>query len=66
VKVRLSVDVGPDRSEVFVDGVKRGQVPFVGDATCALGEKLVVEVVPKAGAKQRFEQPCSAGAMRFR
>jgi len=63
-KVRVSVDVGADRSDVFVDGVKRGQVPFVGDASCVTGETLVIEVVPKTGPRQRFERPCAPGSVR--
>jgi hypothetical protein len=65
VKVRVSVDVGADRSDVLVDGTRRGQVPFVGDATCIAGETLVIEVVPKTGAKQRFERPCAPGSLRI-
>lgn len=46
VRLLLSVDVGPERSEVFVNGRRLGLSPYLGDFTCKQGEDLKIEVVP--------------------
>jgi hypothetical protein len=48
LRVMLSVSAGAPRSEVYVNGALLGLSPFLGDFTCKRGEKLKVEIVPKA------------------
>jgi hypothetical protein len=42
----LSVIVGPQQSDVFVNGRRVGMSPYVGDLSCKQGENLRIEVVP--------------------
>jgi hypothetical protein len=65
VRVPLIVTVGPDRSELYVDGVQVGRVPFVGEVSCRGGERVVIEVVPPKGKPSRYEALCGAGAVRL-
>jgi hypothetical protein len=65
IRVRVSVSVGPDRADVYVDGSRLGQVPFVGDTSCRVGEMIDVEVAPKTGKRLKFQKPCEAGTVRF-
>lgn len=46
VRLMLSVVVGPERSEVYVNGRLLGLSPYLGDFTCKQGENLRIEVVP--------------------
>jgi hypothetical protein len=65
VRVPLVVTVGPDRSELYVDGVQVGRVPFVGEVSCHGGERVVIEVVPPKGKPSRYQALCGAGAVRL-
>ncbi len=42
----LIVNVGPERSEVFVNGVPVGRTPYLGDLQCARGNKVKVDILP--------------------
>ena len=64
VRVRFSITAGPERSDVYIDGSKLGQVPFVGDSSCRAGEPVSIEVVPKTGSKLKFERTCELGTIR--
>jgi hypothetical protein len=57
-RVYLIVGVGPDRSEVLVDGVIYGKTPYVGEVSCQSGNKLTVTVLPPKGAPRIFERAC--------
>lgn len=46
LRLMLSIVVGPERSEVFVNGRRLGLSPYLGDFSCKQGESLTVEVVP--------------------
>ena len=46
LRLMLSVVVGPERSEVYVNGRRLGLSPYLGDFTCKQGENLKIEVVP--------------------
>jgi hypothetical protein len=46
LRLMLSVTVGPERSEIFVNGTRLGLSPSVGDFTCKEGEGLEIHVVP--------------------
>lgn len=55
---RLIVDVGEDRSDVFVDGQRLGQVPYVGQWACATGDTLALTLMPPAGVPTDYRVPC--------
>ncbi len=55
---RLVVDVGTDRAEVFVDGRRVGQVPYVGEWACASGDAVEITLVPPAGVPTDYRVPC--------
>lgn len=63
-RVYLMVSAGPERSELFVNGVFKGHSPFVGEIHCKPGEPVVVELVPEDKAPIRFERTCAAGTVR--
>jgi hypothetical protein len=46
LRLMLSVLVGPQRSEVFVNGARLGLSPYFGQLSCKQGENLRIEVVP--------------------
>lgn len=46
LRLMLSVVVGPERSEVYVNGRLLGLSPYLGDYACKQGESLRIEVVP--------------------
>lgn len=62
-RLSLSVSAGEPRSEVFVNGVRRGNTPFLGDVSCKIGEPLMIQVVPKQGALLVFERVCRPGTL---
>ena len=64
VKAQLLVNVGSERSEVFVDGAKVGSSPFVGTISCRAGDKLAIEVVITKGVVHAYERVCEAGTIR--
>jgi hypothetical protein len=53
------VTVGPERSEVFVNGRRLGYTPYLGDYTCKRGEKLNVEVLPEHDPLIERRAPCA-------
>ncbi len=46
---RILVDLGPERSDVYVNGQRVGQTPFGGQVSCSLDEILKVQVLPARG-----------------
>jgi hypothetical protein len=64
LRVTLVIALGPERSEVFVNGVAVGQSPYVGDWTCRRDEPLRIDVLPPRGAPLHAERPCSPGTVR--
>ena len=64
LRVTLVISLGPERSEVFVNGVAVGQSPYVGDWTCRRDEPLRIDVLPPRGAPLHVERPCSPGTVR--
>lgn len=46
---QILVDLGPPRSEVFVDGRRVGQTPFLGQVKCRPGREIQVQVIPERG-----------------
>ena len=60
---QLYVNVGPERSTVFVNGVRVGQTPFIGEVGCRTGDLVKVDVDPPAGAPQRFAGRCEGAVL---
>lgn len=63
-RVYLVVSAGPERSELYVNGVFRGHSPFVGEIQCKPGQPVIVELVPEKKAPLRFERRCVGGTVR--
>ena len=61
----IMVDVGPSRSEVYVNGTRRGHTPFIGEVSCVPGSAVRVEVVPPAGLPKKGSLECQPGILRF-
>ncbi|HMJ14014.1 MAG TPA: hypothetical protein VK524_21500 [Polyangiaceae bacterium] len=64
LRVALVITLGPERSEVRVNGVQIGQSPYVGDWTCRRDETLRIDVLPRRGAPIRVERVCLPGTVR--
>jgi len=62
----LSVEVGPPRSELRVNGRLVGKTPYVGQIGCQRGQTLKLDILPPKGMPKQFEIPCLAGEMRLR
>ena len=59
----LIVSVGPQRSEVFVNGVPVGRTPYVGDLQCAKGKKVRVDILALKGTPLRRDVECRSGTI---
>jgi hypothetical protein len=66
LRLFLSVVVGPERSEVFVNGTRLGLSPYLGDFTCKEGEDLRVQVVPSRGALITRQAKCGGQTLLIR
>ncbi|MEY4546367.1 MAG: hypothetical protein RL685_2562 [Pseudomonadota bacterium] len=66
MRLMLSVNAGPERSEVYVNGSRLGFSPYVGDLTCKQGEQLRVEVVPPKGALVTRSAICEGRTLLIR
>jgi hypothetical protein len=66
LRLFLSVVVGPERSEVFVNGARLGLSPYLGDFTCKEGEDLDVQVVPTHGALIMRQAKCGGQTLLIR
>lgn len=60
-RTTLSISAGAPRSEVWVNGSKRGNTPFLGEVSCKVGASLRIEVVPPRGAPLVYERECRPG-----
>jgi len=63
--VYLVVNVTPDRAEVLVNGVARGQTPYVGEVDCQSGSTMTVAVLARKGAPKIFERLCDRSEIRI-
>ena len=59
----LIITVGPERAEVFVNGVPVGRTPYVGDLQCARGNIVRVAVLPPKGTPIEREAVCRSGTI---
>jgi len=64
IRPQLYVNVGPERSTVYVNGVNAGQTPFIGEVTCRSGDLVEVDVDPPQGAPMRFAGRCQGTLLR--
>jgi len=65
LRIYLVVNVGPDRSEVLVNGVTHGQTPYVGEVNCQPGGMLSITVVPGKGMPKHFDRACDRNEIRI-
>ena len=65
VRLMIAVLAGSPRSEVFLNGVRLGFSPYVGDVACKLGESLRIEIVPPAQPLIVRHGTCSGGTLRI-
>ena len=66
VKSYLSVQVGPPRAELRVDGVLVGRTPYVGQISCERGRTVRIDLLPSKGMPKEYKIPCLQGEMRLR
>jgi hypothetical protein len=64
-RVTLGVSAGPPRSDVYVNGRKVGQTPFLGDTSCKTGQSIRIEIVPAKGAPLVYSRDCVGGALEI-
>ncbi len=64
LRVPMVVSVAPDRSELYVNGVRVGRTPFLGEVSCKAGEKVKIQVVPPRGTPKSYERLCVPGTLR--
>jgi len=55
---QILIDLGPPRSEVFVDGRRVGHTPFVGQVMCRPGREFSIHVVPERGFPIEEQRVC--------
>ena len=66
VKSYLSIQVGPPRSELRVDGLLVGRTPYVGQIACERGRTVKIDLLPPKGMPKHYEIFCLDGEMRLR
>lgn len=55
---QILVDIGPPRSDVFVDGRRVGQTPFLGQVRCRPGREISIHVIPERGLPLEEKRVC--------
>jgi len=55
---QILIDLGPARSEVYVDGRRVGQTPFLGQVKCRPGREISVQVIPERGLPLGEKRVC--------
>lgn len=65
INVSVMVNLGAVRSEVYIDGRKRGLTPFIGELTCVPKTQVRVEVLPPRGLPLAGTLECQPGVLRF-
>jgi hypothetical protein len=66
IKSYLSVQAGPARSEVRVDGLLVGRTPYVGQIGCERGKTVKIDLLPPTGMPKHYQVPCLEGEMTLR
>jgi hypothetical protein len=65
LNVILGVDYGSPRSDVYVNGRRVGQTPFLGDTSCKSGQQLKIEIVPAKGLPLTYLRDCLGGSLQI-
>lgn len=63
---RILVDLGPERSEVFVNGRSLGRVPFAGQVHCSDGDEIRIQVLPPEGIPLERKVSCRGAVILAR
>lgn len=66
LRLTLSVMVGYERAEVFVNSRRVGFTPYFGDYSCLRDEKLIFEIVPETGPLIVRRALCQGKSLRIR
>ncbi len=64
LRVPLVVSGGAPRSEVYVNGIKVGQSPYLGEVSCKAGELVKIEVLPPSGSPAAHMRRCAPGTLK--
>lgn len=56
---RIIVDLGPERSKVFINGTHVGQTPYGGQLSCGNKAKIELVVLPETGPPLRRSLTCA-------
>ena len=65
LNVQILVDFGTPRSEVYVNGTRRGLTPYIGEVNCLPDAEVRVEVLPPKGLPRAGKLKCQPGVLRF-
>lgn len=65
VRVMLSVTLGEQRSEVYVNGDLQGLTPYAGDVSCQRGQPISVQIVPNEGPVIERTPTCRGSMIRI-
>lgn len=65
IRVMLSVTLGEQRSEVYVNGDLQGLTPYAGDVSCQRGEAISVQIVPNEGPLIERKPICQGSMIRI-
>jgi hypothetical protein len=65
LRVTLGVNYGAPRSDVYVNGGRVGNTPFLGDTSCKSGQSIRIEVVPPQGAPLTYVRECRGGSIEI-
>ncbi|HVU00495.1 MAG TPA: hypothetical protein VHE30_02045 [Polyangiaceae bacterium] len=65
VRLTLSVSSGSPRSDVYVNGSRVGNTPFLGDTSCKTGQPVRIEVVPASGPPLTYLRDCRGGSIEI-
>jgi len=66
LRVMLNITAGPERAEVYANGLRLGLTPYLGDYTCKQGEALRFEIVPEQGPLQVRRATCRGAMVNVR
>lgn len=58
VRVTAMITLPPDQSEIFIDDMRVGKTPYMGDVQCELGGRVRVKLVPPKGAPVELQRNC--------
>jgi hypothetical protein len=65
LRVTLGVNHGKPRSDVYVNGIRVGNTPFLGDTSCKSGQTIRIEVVEAQGPPLTYVRECRGGSIEI-